>query len=121
MKRYLSLMVLASFVFAGVAYGHAHVQKSEPANNSTLSELPKNVMLEFNEAVLLTVLTLQKGDTKVQDLGPLPSAAANTVSVPMPVVNAGSYIIKWRAAGDDGHVVSGKVMFTVMPTAGKAQ
>ncbi|MGD9841507.1 MAG: copper resistance protein CopC [Steroidobacteraceae bacterium] len=113
MKHHVLLIALASFTTAGVAYGHAHVQKSVPANNSTISQLPKNVVIEFNEAAQLTVLTLQKGDGKAQDLKPLPSAAAKSISVPMPTVDAGSYIINWRAAGDDGHVISGKVLFNV--------
>ncbi len=117
MKKLLSVIALASLALTGVAFGHAHVQKSEPANNSSIVQPPKNVMLEFNEAVLLTALTLQKGDAQAQDLGPLPKAAAKQVSVPMPAVDAGSYIIKWRAAGDDGHVMSGKVLFKVAPAA----
>jgi copper resistance protein C len=117
MKKLLSLIAMASLATTGAAYGHAHVQKSEPANNSTIAQLPKNVMLQFNEAVQLTVLTLQKGDAKAQDLGPLPRSAAKEVSVPMPAVDAGSYIIKWRAAGDDGHVMDGKVLFKVAPVA----
>lgn len=121
MKPYLSLIALASFAVTSVAFGHAHVQKSEPANNSTVTQLPKNVVLGFNQAVQLTVLTIQKGDGKAQDLGPLPKMAAKQVSVPMPTVDAGAYIIKWRAAGDDGHVMSGKVLFTLAPAASKPQ
>ncbi len=120
MKRYLSLIALLPLVFAGVAYGHARVQKSEPANNSTVTQLPKNIVLEFSVPVQLTALTLQKGDGKPQQLEPLPSAAAKEVSVAMPKVDAGNYIIKWRAAGDDGHVMSGKVLFTVASGASKA-
>lgn len=119
MKRYWSLLVLASLAFVGVAYGHAHVQKSEPANNSTVSQGPKNFVLEFNEPVQVTVLTLNKGETKLQDLGPLPGTAAKAVSVPMPAVAAGSYFVNWRGVGGDGHAVSGKVMFTVAPATSK--
>lgn len=118
MKIRSMLMTLTALMFASVAHGHAHVQKSEPANNSTLAQAPKNVVLEFNEAVQMTVLSLQKSDGPTQDLKPLPSAPAKIVTVPIPAVDAGSYIIKWRAAGDDGHVVNGKVLFTVAP-AGK--
>lgn len=123
MKRYLSLIAMALLAVAGAAHGHTRVQKSEPANNSTITQLPKNVVLAFSAAVQLTALTLQKGDGKAQDLGPLPKAAVKEISVPMPAVGAGNYIIKWRAAGDDGHVMSGKVLFTVAAgaAASKAQ
>lgn len=120
MKKLLSLIALTSLALTGVAYGHSSVQKSVPANNSTITELPKNLSLSFSAAVQLTALTLQKGDGKPQDLSPLPKVAAKEVSVPMPAIDAGSYIVKWRAAGEDGHVMSGKVLFKVAP-AGAAK
>jgi len=115
MKSYLSLIAALSFAVAGVAHAHAHLEKSQPASNSTVSVLPKNVVLEFNEAVQVTALTLQMGDGAAQDLGPLPKTPAKEITVPMPTVAAGSYIIKWRALGDDNHVMSGKVLFKVGP------
>jgi len=113
MKYCLSLLAILSFAAAGVAHAHAHLEKSQPARNSTVSVLPKNVVLEFNEAVQMTALTLQAGDEKARDLGPLPNAAGKVITVPMPALAAGRYIIKWRAVSDDNHVMSGEVLFTV--------
>jgi hypothetical protein len=76
MKSYLSLLAILLFAGAGVAHAHAHLEKSQPARNSTVSVLPKNVVLEFNEAVQMTALTLQAGNAKAQDLGPLNYEAA---------------------------------------------
>ncbi len=115
MKKLLSLIALTTLAMGGVAHGHSSVQKSVPANNSTITQLPKNLSLTFSAAVQLTALAVQKDDGQPQDLGPLPKVAAREVSVPMPVIDAGSYIVKWRAAGEDGHVMSGKVLFKVAP------
>jgi methionine-rich copper-binding protein CopC len=117
MKKLLSLIALTSLALTGAAYGHSSVKKSVPANNSTITEVPKNLSLSFSAEVQLTMLTLQKGDGKPQDLSPLPKGAAKDVSVPMPAIDAGNYIVKWRAAGEDGHVMSGKVLFKVDPAA----
>lgn len=116
MKSYLNLIAALSFAIGGVAHAHAHLEKSQPASNSTVAVAPKNVVLEFNEAVLVTALTLQMGDGPAQDLGPLPKAAAKELSVPMPTVAAGSYIVKWRAMGKDNHVMSGKLLFKIGPS-----
>ena len=113
MKFHLSLMVLAAFAFTGVAHAHARLHKSDPADNSTITAVPKNLALEFNEAVKLTALSLQKGDEKAQQLGPLPTTAAKQITVAMPSVAPGSYIVKWRAMSDDNHIMAGKLLFTV--------
>lgn len=113
MKKYLSLIALAAFAFTGLAQAHAHLHKSEPADASTLSAAPKNLSLEFNEAVQLTALTLQKGDTKLQDLAPLPKDATKQFSFALPALEAGNYIVKWRAMSDDKHIMSGKISFAV--------
>lgn len=112
-----SLVALAAFVFSGVASAHAHLHKSDPANNSTITAAPKNLALEFNEAVKLTALSLQKGDEKAKDLGPLPTTAAKEITVAMPSIAPGSYIVKWRAMSDDNHIMSGKVLFTIAGNA----
>jgi len=43
----------------------------------------------------------------------LPTAATAKVTVPVPVIGSGNYIVKWRAVGDDNHVMNGKFIFTV--------
>jgi len=113
MKIRLSLMVLAALAFTGVAQAHAHLHKSNPADNSTITAAPKNLVLEFNEAVKLTALSLQKGAEKAQQLGPLPTTAAKEVTVAMPSVAPGSYLVKWRAMSDDNHIMAGKLSFKV--------
>lgn len=113
MKSYLYLLAVLSFAAVSDAYAHAHLERSQPARNSTVSVLPKNVVLEFNEAVQMTALTLQAGEGKARDLGPLPKVAGKEITVPMPMLAAGRYIIKWRAVGDDNHVRSGEISFTV--------
>jgi len=111
MKLSVSFVALALFAMAGVVQAHAHLHKSTPENNATITTLPENLVLEFNEQVKLTALTIQQGDGKAQDLGPLPATAAKTVTVAMPKVGAGDYIVKWRAMSDDNHIMSGKVLF----------
>jgi copper resistance protein C len=115
MKVLKSLLVMTVFAASSAVFAHSSVQKSIPANNSTITVAPKDLSLTFSAAVRLTALTVQSGDGKPQNLGPLPAAAAKSVTVPMALVSAGNYIVKWRAAGDDGHVMSGKVLFKFAP------
>jgi methionine-rich copper-binding protein CopC len=113
MKSYLSVVVVASLAFAGVVHAHAKLEKSLPAANSTMGAAPRSVELEFNQAVQITAVTLQAGDAKPQNIGPLPKTASSKIAVPLPKLAAGSYTIAWRAMSGDNHVMSGKIQFKV--------
>ena len=120
MRCHLSLLTVALLAFSGAVQAHATLQKSEPVANSTVAPAPKNVELEFSEAVQVTALTLQAGDAKAQAIGPLPKAAASNIVVPLPSLPAGSYTIAWRALSSDSHVMSGKILFKVEAGAHQA-
>jgi methionine-rich copper-binding protein CopC len=70
-------------------------------------------VLNFSEAARLTTLSIQKGSEPKQDLKPLPTAAAQQVSVPLPQLTPGTYTVSWRAVSDDGHVMPGAMHFTL--------
>jgi copper transport protein len=113
MKIRPCVVAVAALAFAGLVQAHAHLEKSQPAANSTLAAAPRSVELEFNEAVQITALSLQAGDAKPRDIGPLPKAAASKIAVPLPELAAGSYVLAWRVLGGDSHVISGKITFKV--------
>lgn len=96
---------------ASAAPAHAHLTASSPADDATLTSAPRTLVLEFSENASLTALGLQGPGGAQQKLAPLPSAAAARVSVPLPPLTAGDYVITWRALGADGHVSSGRIRF----------
>jgi methionine-rich copper-binding protein CopC len=110
------LMVLSLLGAATAAQAHAHLEEATPADKSRVAA-PAAVELKFNEDVKLTSLTLQHGKESAQPLKPLPDKASATLSVPLPALAAGDYVVAWRVASDDGHVMSGKLDFTVDPAA----
>jgi methionine-rich copper-binding protein CopC len=110
------LMVLSLLGATTAAQAHAHLEASTPADKSRVAA-PAAVELKFNEDVKLTALTLQHGEEAAVPLKPLPGRAGATLSVPLPMLAAGDYVVAWRVAGDDGHVMSGKLAFTVDPAA----
>lgn len=118
-------LVGAAMLVSLSANAHTHLQKSMPADKSVVTIAPANVVLTFSAAAKVTALTLQKGTEKAQPLGPLPEKAAKEVTVALPALTPGEYVVNWRAAGADSHVLSGKFTFTlatsVMAPAGKPQ
>jgi methionine-rich copper-binding protein CopC len=113
MKMNAALMMAMSLAASGLAIAHAHLKRSEPADQSVVAEAPKNLTVAFNEAVTITALTIQKGDAKPQVLGPLAKEAAKQTTVALPALTPGNYIVKWRAMSDDKHLMSGKILFKV--------
>jgi len=96
------------------AQAHTHLENSMPKADSS-GAAPEHIMLEFNEATQLTALTLQKeGAGDAQKVGPLPDKPEKMVHVAAPKLEPGTYVLTWRAMGDDKHVTSETVRFTVV-------
>jgi copper resistance protein C len=107
----LSGLVLV--MWGATASAHAHLQTSSPADNSVITSSPSNLMLNFSEAARLTALSIQNGDEPRRNLKPLPTTAAQQISVALPALTPGIYSVSWRVVSDDGHVMAGALHFTL--------
>jgi methionine-rich copper-binding protein CopC len=119
MKRLIPVVAAILIAFAARTHAHAHLHSSTPANHSTLASAPTSITLEFQEAVQLTALAIQKSNATLQKIGPLPTTASRTFTLPLPALDAGHYVVTWRAVSDDRHVMSDKLEFTVSPAPAK--
>jgi methionine-rich copper-binding protein CopC len=113
MKILSLLSGLALVTFAVTAGAHAHLKKSSPADGAVITASPSNLVLNFSEAARLTALSIQKDSEPKKDLKPLPTTAAQQISVPLPPLTPGTYLVSWRAVSDDGHVMPGTLHFTL--------
>lgn len=101
-----------------MAAAHTTLMQSIPANGSVVKMAPAQLVLRFSEAAALTKLTIQKtGDKEAQTLGPLSRTAAEHFLIAAPKLGPGSYVVRYRALSDDGHVASGTLTFTVSANA----
>jgi methionine-rich copper-binding protein CopC len=114
----------ATIAAAPAVFAHAKVVASTPADNAVVAK-PRMVTLTFNEALLpptaaaSIVMTAMPG---VKDHGEMTirnftTAWSNgnktmTLNLRQPL-RAGSYDVRWQAAGADGHHMRGKISFTV--------
>jgi copper transport protein len=111
--------IACAFVLIGcsaLAFAHARLVKADPADGSTVKAAPTKFVLTFGEPAKLTALSLQKDAEPAKKIGPLPAAASAEISVPAPKMEPGKYVLSWRVVGDDGHVLPGKLTFTVGPS-----
>ena len=98
---------------ASLAVAHVHLKQSVPAEGAVVSAAPAQIVLTFTEPALITALSIQQDAGAKQKLGPLPTEAAATVTVPTPGLKPGKYLVSWRAVSPDRHVMSGQLHFTV--------
>jgi copper resistance protein C len=108
-----ALALLGLFVVVPSAWAHTELVSSSPASGQTLSAAPTQVTLTFGEAVSLPANPIAVSG---------PGGAAWTVGkatvrggkVTAPVTAsgpAGAYTLTWRATGEDGHTISGRINF----------
>lgn len=103
---------------AAVAWAHATLVRSDPANDARLTWPPEVLRLEFSEAVApatsrveLVAPDSQRLSLVVRaDTGGNPKALL--ADVPALVVR-GRHRVEWRLIGADGHAVTGQYSFTV--------
>ena len=101
------------------AFAHAYLRASEPANEAALKTAPKEVAIEFTEAVAprLSGIAVEDGAGARVDRGDLhPEGKEGTrLGVGLPPLTPGVYTVRWHVvAADDGHKSSGSFRFTVL-------
>jgi methionine-rich copper-binding protein CopC len=120
-KPWLLAVAVAGMIFTGPVFAHAKLQSSIPAADARLQVAPKSLTLSFNESVRLAVLTLTTGGKEIPVTVDRNAPAAAQVSVALPALAAGQYVVQWSALSvDDGHVSKGTFAFAVVGAAAAA-
>lgn len=98
---------------ATAALAHAHLKKAVPADGGVVETSPANVVLSFSEPARLTACWIQKGDEPKQKIEGLPTTPSADITVALPKLDPGTYVLSWKVVGDDTHIVPGQIRFTV--------
>ena len=98
--------------------GHAIVMESSPKSGEVVSQIPSGIALRFNSRI-------EKALSRVTIIGAgrdpllLPQVTSDTgpdrLVVPLPSLEPGAYLVRWRVLSADGHVTQGVFRFTVAP------
>ena len=121
--RRQAVTILAVLLVCGVSLAARHfaLVKSTPAAGAKLEASPTKLQLWFSQLPAAGVSQLKLGlageDKTEIAIGKTSIDAADkslTAALVKPLA-PGSYVIHWRGAGDDGHVMSGDVPFTIAP------
>jgi len=122
-RRMTSMIFLAivgvGFVGGGVALAHNSATGSSPSNGEVLTTSPPQWTMTFAKAVPLTSASGQLvGDDGVRRTLPNPrhGTTENVIIFDLPADISGRVTARWRLVGTDGHVLSGRVSFSVQAT-----
>jgi methionine-rich copper-binding protein CopC len=112
----LSLCIASAFMATGTALAHSKLKSSVPANNSTVAGHFKEVRLDFLEPIeaALSYFTLIGADEAVVlRADGAQSCTGKICRFAVEPLKAGKYRIDYHILSADGHVVEGKIGFTV--------
>lgn len=116
--RFVSALLVAAAAVGSVpAMAHAVVKKSVPADGALLAAAPKEIAITFNEKVEKMFSTATLGDASGATVSTakaaLDPANPSVLKLAVPALQAGQYVVKWTAVGNDGHRRTGDIRFTV--------
>lgn len=114
LRQWLSALLLLLVAMApSMAFAHASLVASEPADQSVLSVTPKMLTLTFNEPVEPLTIRLIGSDGRASEITQIArSGSALILTIPSEP-EKGAYVLSWRMISADGHPVGGAVTFWI--------
>ena len=111
------LVVAAVCFSSALLSAHLKLMRSAPAADAVLESSPDVMQLWFTEEPVLPLsgvtLTGPRGPIKLE---PLKAGVDRSVVAKVgATLEPGAYRLEWKAAGDDGHVISGQIPFSIKP------
>jgi hypothetical protein len=114
---YGSTVVIFLLMIPVSSWGHAYLVKSSPARRAVLSTPPMRVVLWFNERLeaQFSQLSIWNAEGQQVDGGEVEVGPDDRkrLSVGLPTLHPGSYIVKYRVLSVDGHIVEADYPFTI--------
>lgn len=112
-------LAVAAVVFGArvpLASAHARLVASVPTANAVLEEPPSRIVLSFDEDIETSLASIRLYDQRGAELpvGSVHQAGDTTTSAAdVSGLGTGTFVVVWRVASVDGHVVDGAFAFQV--------
>ncbi|WML56146.1 copper resistance CopC/CopD family protein [Neobacillus sp. PS2-9] len=112
------IFYLFLFLYPSFPSAHAYIKKSTPSENETLSKLPENVTIEFDEPIQPSFHSIEvfdsKGNRVDQKNGHIDTKNSSVIECDLnDHLPNGTYRIQWRVVSSDGHPVQGVIPFQI--------
>ena len=123
------VLILPCLLFPLLALAHSPLSIVSPENGAKLEDAPTEISMEFkSSAKLIKLEFFKKAGAKKSlldrlfgndggEIIPLPNTVLMETReahiIPLPKITSGDYQVKWRAMGEDGHIMKGDFGFAV--------
>jgi copper resistance protein C len=110
----LTIVVAVSLMLVRIADAHAFLDHADPKVGSTVHESPSQVTVWMTENLEPAFSKLKVFDPKGAEVDKKDTKVnANTMTVSLPKLPAGTYQVSWQVVSVDTHRTSGTFDFTV--------
>jgi methionine-rich copper-binding protein CopC len=122
MKKGLALLAIAVLTIHASPSAHAHskITSFSPRPNAVVAELPRKVTITFSEAPLtfkkkkVNLISVTNPEKNLVSIGQTKVVGkALVIALSDQEAPSGKYLVTYRMASPDGHVVSGSYRFTL--------
>ncbi|HEY3240339.1 MAG TPA: copper resistance protein CopC [Acidimicrobiia bacterium] len=127
MRRVLVVVALAALALvlpAAPAFAHAQLLSTEPVNGTAAAKAPSQVLLRFSEAVQVSQAGIRVFDADAErvttETARHAKGKADEVTLALPDLANGLYVVTWRVTSADSHPVHGAFTFRVGPVPAAA-
>lgn len=108
------VMSTVAIVAAPSAAAHAELIGTAPGDGDRLGASPRQVTLDFTEQVLPVRDGIELLDAAGDVVAtPEPRVDGSSLTVPLPELDTGGYVLSWRVVSRDTHPISGAFSFGV--------
>ena len=108
----LGLLVLLPVALSSTASAHDVLERTTPANGTTVDRMPQSVTLTFSEAPLeIGTQVVISGPNGLASQGSPSINGRDVVQAVAPSAPGGDYTVSYRVTSDDGHPVTGTFVF----------
>lgn len=115
LARFAAICLL--FGSTPLALAHTAATGTTPATGSILEQSPPTIEIKFAAPVRMTAVVVKQDGKPDRKLESSPQAAAATILIANPQLEAGVNHVTWVALSQDGHVVKGVIDLTIKPAA----
>ncbi|SFA80732.1 MULTISPECIES: copper resistance protein CopC [unclassified Bacillus (in: firmicutes)] len=113
MKRLFLTLLFLLVMVPTITSAHTEISSSNPSSGQVVTEDLKEIVLKFEgEIESLSTINVTK-DGKEISLSRVDLKEKQMVGVLSSPLEDGEYVIDWSIAGEDGHPITGEILFSV--------
>lgn len=107
------LSICLLFSISTLSHAHSVVTKSQPENGAHLSVAPERIEVSFSKPTRVIKASITHNEIDQDKLVLSTKEPTKLISFTPAPKDVGKYVVEWRALSKDGHVLKGRLEFSI--------